>query len=138
MRPVNLFLTEDGVLKLGYYGLTTQAECYSLKKKDCDGIRSFAPEVFEGGYEMKSDVWSFGIALMEMMGITPYYRCDDDRLPTMNGRFELPFKADTIKSSELADFLKKCFEKIVSKRWSVNELMNVSVMGWRMMSSIHL
>ena len=27
---MNLFLTEDGVLKLGYYGLTTQAECYSL------------------------------------------------------------------------------------------------------------
>ena len=135
---MNLFLTEDGVLKLGYYGLTTQAECYSLKKKDCDGVRSFAPEVFEGGYEMKSDVWSLGTTLLELMGITPYYRCDDDRLPTMNGRFELPFKADTIKSSELADFLKKCFEKIVSKRWSVNELLNVSVMGWRMMSSIHL
>ena len=29
---MNLFLTEDGVLKLGYYGLITQAECYSIKK----------------------------------------------------------------------------------------------------------
>ena len=135
---MNLFLTEDGVLKLGYYGLTTQAECYSLKKKDCDGIRSFAPEVFRGAYEMKSDVWSFGTALLELMGITPYYWRDNDRLPTMNGRFELPFKADTIKSSELADFLKKCFEKIVSKRSSVSELIYVSVMRWRMMSSIHL
>ena len=45
---MNLFLTEDGVLKLGYYGLTTQAECYSIKEMDCDGIRSFAPEVFRG------------------------------------------------------------------------------------------
>ena len=72
MRPVNLFLTEDGVLKLGYYGLTTQAECYSIKKENCDGIHSFADEVFEGRYEMKSDVWSLGIALIEMMGIRPY------------------------------------------------------------------
>ena len=129
MRPVNLFLTEDGVLKLGYYGLTTQAECYSIKKMECYGVRSFAPEVFEGEYDTKSDVWSFGIALVELMGIAPYYGNDNGDLPTMNGRFELPFKADTIKSSELADFLKKCFEKIVSKRWSVNELLNVSVMG---------
>ena len=135
---MNLFLTEDGVLKLGYYGLTTQAECYSIRKTDCEGVRSFAPEVFEGEYEMKSDVWSFGIALIELMGMTPYYWRNSDRLPTMNGRFELPFKRDTIKSSELADFLKKCFEEGVNTRWSVNELMNVSVMGWRMMSSIHL
>ena len=128
MRPVNLFLTEDGVLKLGYYGLTTQADCYSIKEMDCDGIRSFAPEVFRGKYEMKSDVWSFGIALMEMMGIRPYYWRDDDHLPTMNGSFELPFLKDTIKSSELADFLKKCFEERASGRWSVIELMTVSVL----------
>ena len=128
MRPVNLFLTEDGVLKMGYYGLTTQAECYSIKEMKCDGIRSFAPEVFRGKNGMKSDVWSFGTALIEMMGITPYYWCDDDRLPTMNDDFELPFKTDTIKSSELADFLKKCFQK-ASARSSVIELLNVSVLG---------
>ena len=125
---MNLFLTEDGVLKLGYYGLTTQAECYSIRKTDCDGVRSFAPEVFKGEYGMKSDVWSFGIALIELMGMTPYYWRNSDRLPTMNGRFELPYKRDTIKSSELADFLKKCFEEGVNTRWSVNELMNVSLL----------
>ena len=129
MRPVNLFLTEDGVLKLGYYGLTTQLECYSIKEDDCDGIRSFGPEVFEGEYEMKSDVWSLGIALIEMMGMTPYVKYETDHLPTMNGRFELPFKRDTIKSSELTDFLKKCFEESANTRCSVNELMDVSVMG---------
>ena len=135
---MNLFLTEDGVLKLGTYGLTTQSECYFIKRKDCDGVRSFAPEVFRGKYEMKSDVWSFGIALLELMGITPYVKYQTDDLPTMNGYFESPFKVDTIKSSELADFLKKCFQKRMCKRWSVIELMNVSGMGWRMMSSIHL
>ena len=125
---MNLFLTENGVLKLGYYGLATQAECYRIKGMNCEGVRSFAPEVFEGEYGMKSDVWSFGTALLELMGIRPYYWRDNDRLPTMNGRFESPFKADTIKSSEFADLLKKCFEKKVFKRWSVNELLNVSVM----------
>ena len=137
MRPVNLFLTEDGVLKLGYYGLTTQAECYSIRKTDCDGVRSFAPEVFRGEYEMKSDVWSFGTALLELMGIRPYYWCDDDRLPTMKRYFGLPFGGRNIKSSQLADVLKKCFQR-VSERWNVNELLNVSVLLWRIMSSVYL
>ena len=135
---MNLFLTEDGVLKLGYYGLTTQAECYSIKKTNCNGVRSFAPEVFGGEYEMKSDVWSLGIALIELMGMTPYHEYENNGLPTMNDDFELPFKRDTIKSSELADFLKKCFEESVNTRWSVNELLNVSEIRGEMMSSIHL
>ena len=126
---MNLFLTEDGVLKLGYYGLTTQTECYSIRKMGCEGVRSFAPEVFEGEYGMKSDVWSLGIALLELMGIRPYYWCDNDRLPTMNGDLRLPFDVDDIVSAYLTCFLEKCFEERVSERWSVNELLNVSVMG---------
>ena len=125
---MNLFLTEDGVLKLGTYGLTTQAECYSIKGTNCDGIRSFAPEVFRGKYGMKSDVWSFGIVLLEMMGLTPYYGYETDELPTKNGYLRLPFDKNAIESEELLDFLKKCFMK-KEERWSVNELLNVSVMG---------
>ena len=127
MRPVNLFLTEDGVLKLGYYGLTTPTECYAIKKMECEGLRSFAPEVFRGEYEMKSDVWSLGIALLEMMGITPYSWRKNGSLPTMGRSVTLPFDEYAIESSELADFLKKCLTD-VDDRWRVDELMNVRVL----------
>ena len=126
---MNLFLTEDGVLKLGYYGLTTQAECYSIKETDCDGLRSFAPEVFRRKYEMKSDVWSLGIVLLEMIGLTPFVGYRNSQLPTTKGLLELPFDENRIKSLELFHFLKSCFEKEVRDIWSVNELLNVSVMG---------
>ena len=125
---MNLFLTEDGVLKLGYYGLTTQAECYSIKNWKCDGVRSFAPEVFRGEYEMKSDVWSFGIVLVELMGIRPYYGYSYNLLPTMNGDIKYLFDERNVTSSELAYFLKSCFQR-VTERWIVNELIDVSVMG---------
>ena len=127
VRPVNLFLTEDGMLKLGYYGITTQAECYSIRKTDCDGVCSFAPEVFEGEYEMKSDVWSLGIALIELMGITPYVKYEHDDLPTKAGSYMSQFDDDDIKSEELIDLIVNCFE-VVNYRWSANELMEVSVM----------
>ena len=77
---MNLFLTEDCVLKLGYYGLTTQAECYSIKEADCDGVRILDLEV----YERKSDVWSFETALIEVMAITPFIGHENDRLPTLD------------------------------------------------------
>ena len=126
---MNLFLTEEGVLKLGTYGLITQAECYSIKEMYCDGVRSFAPEVFEGEYGMKSDVWSLGIALIGMLGVTPYVGYENDRLPTKEGDYELPFDEDNIRSSELVDFLQNCFEMEVDGRWNVNALLYVSVMG---------
>ena len=127
MRLVNLFLTEDGVLKLGYYGLTTQAECYSIKGRDCEGVRSFAYEVFKGKYKMKSDVWSFGIALLEMMGIMPFYGYKNDSLPIRKGEFSFPFYKGDIKSEELLDYLRYCFQRANVRR-SVIELMIVSVM----------
>ena len=126
MRPVNLFLTEDGVLKLGYYGLTTPTECYAIKKMECEGLRSFAPEVFEGECYLDSDVWSFGIALLEMMGIAPYVGYKTYDLPIMRGYHMLPFDERDIESPGLVFFLKKCF-KDVKNRWSVSRLMNVRV-----------
>ena len=124
---MNLFLTEDGVLKLGAYGLTTQAECYGIEGMNCDGIRSFAPEVFRGEYEMKSDVWSLGTVLIEMMGIRPYAGYSESRFPTKTGNCFSPFDVDAIESASLTNFLKKCFREY--DRWSASELMDVSVMG---------
>ena len=68
MRPVSLYLTEDGVLKVGNYGLTAQSECCSIKR-DCIGVRILDLEV----YERKSIVWSFEMALIEVTAITPMH-----------------------------------------------------------------
>ena len=135
---MNLFLTEDGMLKMGYYGLTTQLECYSLKIMDCNGVRSFAPEVSRKQYEVRSDLWYLGVALVEMMGVSPCVESKLRGLPYYSGSVELPFDNDAIESSDLVDFLHNCFAVRASEEWGVNELMNVSGMRWRMMSSIHL
>ena len=124
---MNLFLTEDGVLKLGYYGLITQAECYSIKRKDCKGIRSFAPVVFRRKYCWQSDVWSLGIVLIELMGIRPCFEPENDCLSSTNVQYELQIEGNGIQSSQLAHFLKKCFRNAYF-RWNVIKLMNVSVL----------
>ena len=135
---MNLFLTEDGVVKLGYYGLTTLSECYGIKIMNHDGFRRFAPEVSRRQYEVMSDLWYLGVALVEMMGVSPCVESKLRGLPYYSGSVELPFDNDAIESSDLVDFLHHCFAVRSSEEWGVNELMDVSVMGWRMMSSIHL
>ena len=125
---MNLFLTVDGMLKLGYYGLTTQAECYSIKREDCEGGYSFAPEVEKGEYEMKSDVWSLGIALTSMTGTTPCACYVVDILPRGKGRYVLLFDENTNVPKEVVDFLQKCIQK-TEDRSTVSELMDVGVMG---------
>ena len=137
MRPVNLFLTKEGVLKLGYYGLITQAECYGTKGMNCDGIRSFAYEVFEGEYEMESDVWSFGVTLIEMMGIRPYSEYDTNDLPTKNGEDEDPCYLSDVESHDAYWFICWCFDMEVDDRWSVDKLLDVSRIGWGMMNRVH-
>ena len=125
---MNLFLTEDGVVKLGYYGLTTQSEYYSIKKEDYYECYWYSREVFKSEYEMKSDVWSFGTALIEMMGITPYVESENGCLPTSDDVLIHSVNVEDIQSAQLAHFLKECFRREY-KRWNVSKLMTVNGMG---------
>ena len=76
---------------------------------------------------MKSDVWSLGIALIEMMGMRPYDGYGGLLMRMEISDCRLPFKEKDIESAQLIDFLKKCFLK-KEERSNVNELLSVSVM----------
>ena len=92
---MNLFLTEDGVLKLGAYGQSIQAKSYSIKR-DCNGIRILDLEV----HERKSAVWSFETALIEVIVIAPCIRHENDRLPTLDAIAFFPFRMCDIQSRD--------------------------------------
>ena len=91
-----------------------------------------APEVYYGRTELKSDVWSLGISLIEIAegknpfeGFTIYaitrIVCSDAPLPSLSSEKW---------SAEFVDFVNKCLVRDVNERWSVEQLMNVSVV-WR-------
>ena len=120
---MNLFLTEDGLLKLGYYGLTTQEECCSIMKTDCEGIRGYG---FEEENEA-SDVWHLGTVLVSTIGIIPRVLQARDWLNPGGGRYALDFDKSASVPKELVDFLQRCIQK-KNERWSVSELMDVSGM----------
>lgn len=64
---MNMFLSEQGLVKLGDFSLAVQLESSSSRRPtNCGTSWYIAPEVFKGMTELKSDVWSLGISLIEL------------------------------------------------------------------------
>ena len=62
-----MFLSEQGLVKLGDFSLAVQLESSSSRRPTkCGTSWYIAPEVFNGMTELKSDVWSLGISLIEL------------------------------------------------------------------------
>ena len=77
IKPDNLFISENGVIKLGDFGLAVQLNhSYSRRNTNCGTSWYMAPEVYDGNTELKSDVWSLGISLLELAdGKNPFTGC---------------------------------------------------------------
>ena len=122
-----MLLSDEGLVKLSDYELGEHLDrLYSEKST----AWYMAPEAFEGVREMKSDVWSLGISLMELAeGVNPYEDCYpwDIRMRMCANR--LPSLSSEEWPPAFVDFVSKCLVKDVEQRWSVEQLMEVSCLS---------
>ena len=106
-------------MKLSDYGLMHVKENRST-------ILHKAPEAFNRR-ELKSDVWSLGIVLIELaVGEHPFEDVELDMVEEHVWNEDSPSLSTEECSPECVDFVSKCLVKDVSKRWSVRQLMDVS------------
>ena len=113
---------------MGDFGLAVQLE-HSCSKRDttCGTSLYMAPEVYEDGAELRSDVWSFGISLIELAeGKNPFAGLKSSAVIMNKVLTGPPPSLSPSKWSErFVDFVGKCLMKEAKERWSVTELMNV-------------
>ena len=118
------------MIKLGDFGLAVQLE-HSCSKRNtqCGTSCYMAPERYRGGTEMKSDVWSLGITLIELAeGKNPFAKKESPaEIMCAVLMSDPPALSSSKWSAAFVDFVDKCLMKDVKKRWSVKQLMCVSV-----------
>lgn len=68
LKADNIFITADGELKIGDFGVSkVMNETYDLAKTKIGTPHIMAPEIFENmKYNQKSDIWSLGCVLYKM------------------------------------------------------------------------
>ena len=114
---------------MGDFGFAAQLNhSCSVRSTRCGTSWYMAPEVYEGKTELKSDVWSLGITLIELAeGKNPFDECSLFDVMKRVCYGECPKLSSSRWSSAFADFVSKCLIRDTKERWSVKQLLDVVV-----------
>lgn len=135
IKGANILVDSTGLIKLADFGSAQQLEksiSFSLKADKNESVVGsipwMAPEVVrQTKYGRKSDIWSFGCTVLEMITGNPpwaHYKFDNPIAAIMKIGLseEIPLIPDGI-SKELKQFLMACLVREQKKRWAAEELL---------------
>ncbi len=133
VKPSNILLDTKGNIKLCDFGISGQLVDSIAKTRDAGCKPYMAPERIDPlasreGYDVRSDVWSLGITLIELAtGKFPYPKWNSvfDQLaqvvkgppPRLVSSADLPF------SKDFTDFVSRCVTKNEKERPKYNKLL---------------
>ena len=115
-------------MKLSDFGLSKKCNARDFDDGSmCDALLYQAPEVLKDGAELKSDVWSLGMSIIEMVGSrNPYVGLTSTEFKNELLNKSPPSFSSSGWSDDLVDFVKRCLVKDVNERASVEALLKVS------------
>lgn len=119
IKPENIMIGLDGEIKLIDFGLSAQTK---KNMKETVGTPYYvAPEVLEGKYDQKCDVWSLGVIMYVLLcGYLPFQGDTQDKVfkKIINSEWDFHHKEWKQVSLEAKDLVKQLLEKDISKRLS--------------------
>lgn len=126
LKSQNIFLTENGLIKLGDFGI---AKCLNFTmEKACTIVGTpyyLSPEIVQNQpYNFKSDIWSLGVLLYEMMALKMPF--DAKSLPMLSLKI-IKGQYDSIPklfSDDLKNLVKTLLNTDPGKRPSINDVLS--------------
>lgn len=123
IKPSNILINQEGIIKLCDFGISgylvnSVARTYEAGCRPYMAPERIDPPRDRTGYDIKSDVWSFGITMMEIAtGRYPYQHARDffEQLKAICAS-EPPKLAEGRFSPIFRDFLESCLQKDYQSR----------------------
>jgi DNA-binding response OmpR family regulator len=122
VNPANVFLSYDGRVKLGDFGVAAIAAGQVEKSRELAGkIGYFAPEQLEGAdVDSRADIFAVGVMLYEVLTGERLFAGDDtDKVMRLNRRAKIPkpSKINPSISAELEEIVLKSLERRPEDRY---------------------
>ncbi|RKP18977.1 kinase [Rozella allomycis CSF55] len=122
----NFLLNEYGQVKISDFGLSLQLGASSKARHSIQGtVFWMAPEVLRGSITTKTDIWSFGCVLIEMLTANhPWTGCIQEAVMFKLGKHVHPDIPDNASDS-LKQIMNLCFEKEPNSRPTAKEILKL-------------
>ena len=129
LKSGNIFLMQNGLVKLGDFGIAKNFQNTMDKAKTMVGTPYYlSPEILENKPDdSKSDIWSLGVLLYEMMTFKMPFNANS--LPMlsvkiMRGNYTpLP----SVYTKDLREIVSKCLMVVPSRRPSIQEILRMPI-----------
>ena len=138
IKPANIIVESDGLAQITDFGLATTIDNERTRSRALSGsLRYLAPERLKGVSDQRSDVYSIGLTLYEMLVGRPAFQQDDtselllavanpSSLSIRKNRSEVPLDLETIGSKRWSRIRKDVisrraiYEMICGDSWRTN------------------
>ena len=118
IKPDNIFMNENMIIKIGDFGVSKQLKSYksyALTTKKLGTEYYAAPEILTKGiYNEKSDIWSLGCIIYELLTLNTYY----------NDKFmdEIKQIDSNIYNEKWQELIDSLLELDYKKRFDINQV----------------
>lgn len=127
IKPQNIIISKDGKVKVTDFGIARAATSQTINSSAMGSVHYISPEQARGGYsDEKSDIYSFGITLYEMLtGTVPFDGDSTVAVAVQHIQDEIPATSTVIDDIPVSvdKIVAKCTQKKTERRYqSATEL----------------